>query len=93
MNLVRPYPTTRPINVDDSLGAISLFTVRPNIPLPDALIQACEFMRCASASAYELTDNAPPAFRPLAGSIVHLIESARALVEASVVGLEQEYKA
>ena len=50
-------------------------------------------MRCASASAYELTDNAPPAFRPLAGSIVHLIESARALVEASVAGLEQEHKA
>lgn len=73
-----------------NLGDMSLFTVRPDIPVTDALIQASELLRCASASTYELTDNAPRAVRPLAGSIVHLIDNARALVEACVAGLEKE---
>jgi hypothetical protein len=82
------FSTIPPAQVN--LGDLSLFTVRPDIPVTDALIQAGELLRCASASTYELTDSAPRAVRPLAGSIVHLIDSARALVEASIAGLERE---
>ena len=73
-----------------NVGDLNLFVVRPDIPVTDALAQASELLRFASASTYELTDNAPRAVRPLAGSIVHLIDSARALLEASVAGLENE---
>lgn len=87
---IRLYPTTCQVDPNDCPGAISFFAVRPGIPIPDALCQASEFLRCASASAYELTDSAPTALRPLVWSIIHLIESARALEEACVAGLEKE---
>lgn len=89
---IRFYPTTGQVDPNACPGAISFFAVRPGIPIPDALSQASEFLRCASASAYELTDSVPPAFRPLVWSIIHLVESARALEEACVAGLETEHK-
>ena len=50
MNLVRPYPTTSPINVDDSLGAISLFTATqhppPRCPHPGLRIHALRLCFC-----------------------------------------------
>jgi hypothetical protein len=69
---IRLFPTNCQVDPNDCPGAISFFAVRLGIPIPDALSQASEFLRCASASAYELIDSVPPAFRPLVWSIIHL---------------------
>lgn len=71
----------------------SLFTVKPDVSIDDALVLACEYLTCAAATAYESADNHTPEFRALARSVVHQLEAARALVEASVIGLEGQRKA
>ncbi|MDU8359233.1 DUF6124 family protein [Pseudomonas syringae group sp. J309-1] len=71
----------------------SLFTVKPDVSVNDALVLACEYLTCAAATAYESADNHTPEFRALARSVVHQLEAARALVEASVMGLEGQRKA
>ncbi|UXZ94139.1 hypothetical protein K3169_17355 [Pseudomonas phytophila] len=71
----------------------SLFTVKPDVSIDDALVLACEYLTCAAATAYESADNHTPEFRALARSVVHQLEAARALVEASVMGLEGQRKA
>lgn len=86
-----PHPpqtqaTTRDFN-------ISLFNVKPGIKIEDALVLASEYLLCAAATAYETADNSTKEFRPLAQAVVHQIEAARALVEASVAGLEERQTA
>jgi hypothetical protein len=76
-----------------NLGNLSLFTVKPNVRIEDALVLASEYLSCAAATAYETADNSSIEFRPLARSVVHQIEAARALIEASVAGLEGKRKA
>lgn len=71
----------------------TLFTVKPDVSVNDALVLACEYLTCAAATAYESADNHTPEFRALARSVVHQLEAARALVEASVIGLEGQRKA
>ncbi len=71
----------------------SLFTVKPDVSVNDALVLACEYLTCAAATAYKSADNHTPEFRALARSVVHQMEAARALVEASVMGLEGQRKA
>ncbi|MCD5989805.1 hypothetical protein KDX30_18080 [Pseudomonas sp. CDFA 553] len=71
----------------------SLFTVKPDVSVNDALVLACEYLTCAAATAYESADNHTPEFRALARSVVHQLEAARALVEASLMGLEGQRKA
>ena len=67
--------------------------VRPDIKVEDALVLASEYLSCAAATAYETADNITLEFRPLARSVLHQIEAARALVEASVAGLEDKSRA
>lgn len=81
-----PAPQSPPTN--PNLGNLSLFVVKPDIRIEDALVLASEYLSCAAATAYETADNSTTEFRPLARSVVHQIEAARALVEASVAGLE-----
>ncbi|WP_349971162.1 DUF6124 family protein [Pseudomonas caspiana] len=87
-----PHPPAKPIKQNlvsnTNLGNLSLFTVKPDIKIEDALVLASEYLSCAAATAYETADNSTLEFRPLARSVVHQIEAARALVEASVAGLE-----
>lgn len=71
----------------------TLFTVKPDVSVNDALVLACEYLTCAAATAYESADNHTPEFRALARSVVHQLEAARALVEASLMGLEGQRKA
>ncbi|MCQ2993163.1 hypothetical protein NLO88_06970 [Pseudomonas syringae] len=71
----------------------SLFTVKPDVSVNDALVLACEYLTCAAATANESADNHTPEFRALARSVVHQLEAARALVEASLMGLEGQRKA
>ena len=67
-------------------GGFSLFTVRHDVCIADALALASEYLCCAAATAYEVVDNSTLEFRPLARSVVHQIEAAKALVDASVAG-------
>ena len=76
-----------------NLGNLSLFTVKPDVRIEDALVLACEYLSCAAATAYEVADNSAQEFRPLARSVLHQLEAARVLVEASVVGLEKQRSA
>lgn len=71
----------------------SPFTVNPDISVEDALVLACEYLSCAAATAYESADNHRPEFRPLGLAVVHQLEAVRALVEASLVGLERQREA
>jgi hypothetical protein len=92
-----PHPPVTPTSpsplTNTNLGNLSLFTVKPNVRIEDALVLASEYLSCAAATAYETADNSSIEFRPLARSVVHQIEAARALIEASVAGLEGKQKA
>jgi len=92
-----PHPPVTPTSpsplTNTNLGNLSLFTVKPNVRVEDALVLASEYLSCAAATAYETADNSSIEFRPLARSVVHQIEAARALIEASVAGLEEKRKA
>lgn len=92
-----PHPPVTPTSpsplTNTNLGNLSLFTVKPNVRIEDALVLASEYLSCAAATAYETADNSTTEFRPLARSVVHQIEAARALIEASVAGLEGKRKA
>lgn len=80
-------PVTKAVHFGVNVGNQNLFTVQPGINVEDALILATEYLNCAAATAYESADNSPEEFRPLARAVLHQIESARALVEASIAGL------
>jgi hypothetical protein len=92
-----PHPPVAPTSpsplTNTNLGNLSLFTVKPNVRIEDALVLASEYLSCAAATAYETADNSSIEFRPLARSVVHQIEAARALIEASMAGLEGKRKA
>jgi hypothetical protein len=45
---------------------LSLFTVKPDVSVNDALVLACEYLTCAAATAYESADKHTPEFRALA---------------------------
>ncbi|MFJ5299807.1 DUF6124 family protein [Pseudomonas sp. NPDC088368] len=80
-------PVTKSIPFGVNFGSRSLFSVQPGVKLEDALVLVSEYLNCAAATAYESADNASSEFRPLARSVVHQIEAAKALVEASIAGL------
>ncbi|WP_166365339.1 DUF6124 family protein [Pseudomonas akapageensis] len=81
-------PVTRSHAFGQFLGSQALFTVREGIDIEDALIHASDRMHCAAAIACEVIERAHPEFQALARSVVHQIEVATALVEASIAGLE-----
>ncbi|WP_296260103.1 MULTISPECIES: DUF6124 family protein [unclassified Pseudomonas] len=86
-----PHPPEIPVTQSTPFGADvgnqCLFSVQPGIRVDDALTLVYEYLNCAVATAYEAADNTSPEFRPLARSVVHHIEAAKALVEASIAGL------
>ncbi|RAU48779.1 MULTISPECIES: hypothetical protein [unclassified Pseudomonas] len=86
-----PHPPETPVTQSTpfgvNLGSHSLFNVQSGIRVDDALVLVSEFLSCAAATAYESADNCTAEFRPLARSVVHQIEAAKALVEASLAGL------
>ncbi|TDV64557.1 DUF6124 family protein [Pseudomonas sp. LP_7_YM] len=86
-----PHPPTVPVTEATPFGVdfgnCRLFNVQSGIRVDDALVLVSEFLNCAAATAYEAADNTPTEFRPLARSVVHQIEAAKALVEASIAGL------
>jgi hypothetical protein len=65
------------------------FSVNPDVSVEHALLTASDYLTCAAATAYEVADNSPLEFRPLARSVVHQLDAARALLEASIAGLDR----
>lgn len=61
----------------------------PPHTLEEALLRACDVLRCAAASAYESGEQLGGSKRHLAFSVVYLIDLARALVEQSLMQVEQ----
>lgn len=61
--------------------------VQAPITIEAALLQACAELSGATATAYEAADNATLEFRPLGRSVITQIQSATALIEASLAGL------
>lgn len=51
------------------------------------MLQACAELSGAAATGYEVADNSTLEFRPLGRSVVTQIQSATALIEASLAGL------
>jgi len=84
------HPTTHPATVDMNLGNLSLFTVKPGAKIEDVLLTASDYLTCAAATAYEVAENSTKEFRPLARAVVHQLEVARALIDASVDGVGKE---
>lgn len=83
-------PSATPFSIN--LGNLSLYRVQPEIRVEDALILASEYLTCAAATAYESADNCTLEFRPLARAVIHQIEAAKALVEASIAGIGDTHK-
>ncbi|MFK3797291.1 DUF6124 family protein [Pseudomonas sp. NPDC088444] len=80
-------PVTQSIPFGVNFGNHCLFNVQSGIRVDDALVLVSEFLSCAAATAYESANNTASDCRPLARSVVHQIEAAKALVEASLAGL------
>jgi len=81
-------PETLLVAPSENLGNLSLFRIKPDVRIVDALILASEYLACLEAIVYETVDNSTPEYRPLARSGMHQLEAARMLIEASVAGLE-----
>jgi hypothetical protein len=77
-------PAPQPACNNADLGNLSLFSVKPGVTVEDALLNASEYLACAAATAYEVADNSTSEFRPLARSVVHQLDAARALIEVSI---------
>ena len=87
-----PHPPETPskpsTSFNPNLGNLSLFTVKPGVRVEDALLSASEYLTCAAATAYEVADNSTLEFRPLARSVVHQLDAARALLDACIAGVK-----
>ena len=98
MIISTPHPPETPISpttcTHPNLGNLSLFSVKPGVRVEDALLTASEYLACAAATAYEVADNSSLEFRPLARSVVHQLDAARALIEVLIaqVGIVQTGK-
>lgn len=57
--------------------------------LEPTLNHALEFVRCASATAYELGDNLSGSQRDLAMTAVHMLEMAKVMIERSLESVER----
>lgn len=66
------------------------FDVNRNISCEEALLHASDLLRCAAATAYESANNLHGTNRDLAFSAVHMIDMAKAMVDRSLEGDQNE---
>ena len=78
---------TQPTPFTPYLNNPRILRAQPGINIEDALALACEYLSHARATACESADNSTAEFEPLARAMVRQVETARALVEASIAGL------
>ena len=78
---------TQTIRFDPILNTSAVLSGLHDTNVKDAPSLASEYLAHASAMAYESADNSTAEFEALARAVVRQIETARALVEASIAGL------
>lgn len=91
-----PNPNSKPV-FDESIVKRALACYLPaddsaaayEFQLEPTLNHALEFLRCASATAYELGDNLSGSQRDLAMTAVHMMEMAKTMVERSLESVER----
>lgn len=90
MILSTPHPPQIPTPaLPLPLAGPGLFSVNPGIHAEDALIAAADYLECASAAADEVADHPSIECRALARSVVHQLDMARVLIEATLAALQQ----
>ncbi|MCY1403508.1 hypothetical protein D9M71_186920 [compost metagenome] len=82
-------PVTQPLSFGHCPGSNLLFSIRADIPVDEALVHASDHLTCATATAFEVADNCPSELRSLARSVIHQLDVAKALVEASIAGINE----
>lgn len=62
------------------------FDVNHNISAEEALVHACDLLRCAAATAHESANRLNGSSRDLAFSVVHMIDLAKVMLDRSLDG-------
>jgi hypothetical protein len=62
------------------------FDVNRNITGEEALVHACDLLRCAAATAHESANRLQGSSRDLAFSVVHMIDLAKVMLDRSLDG-------
>ncbi|MCE0464373.1 MULTISPECIES: DUF6124 family protein [Pseudomonas] len=60
------------------------FDVNRNISGEEALVHACDLLRCAAATAHESANRLEGSSRDLAFSVVHMIDLVKAMLDRSL---------
>jgi len=68
-------------------GANRMFNVRQGIPAEEALLHACQLLRCAEATISDAVDHLTLNDRSVASGAGQHIETARALIDAVLDGM------
>jgi len=63
-----------------------LFEVNRSVSAEDALVHACDLLRCAAATAQESASQLDGSNRDLAFSVVHMIDLAKVMLDRSLDG-------
>ncbi len=71
---------------------LHLFTVREGLNIDNALMHASELLACTSTTAYENADNFTGPQRSQAMTLYHLVNMAKALVDASLESRNRQGK-
>ncbi|WP_325918003.1 DUF6124 family protein [Pseudomonas frederiksbergensis] len=72
--------------IADAEAEHRFFDVNRNISAEDALVHACDLLRCAAATAQESASRLSGPSRDLAFSVVHMIDLVKVMLDRSLDG-------
>lgn len=72
--------------VSDAQAEHRFFDVNRNISGEEALVHACDLLRCAAATAHESANRLQGSSRDLAFSVVHMIDLVKVMIDRSLDG-------
>lgn len=72
--------------VSDEQAEHRFFDVNRNISGEEALVHACDLLRCAAATAHESANRLQGSNRDLAFSVVHMIDLVKVMIDRSLDG-------
>ncbi|UZE16230.1 DUF3077 domain-containing protein [Pseudomonas sp. B21-054] len=73
-------------SVSDVQQEHRFFDVNHNISAEEALVHACDLLRCAAATAHESANQLNGSSRDLAFSVVHMIDLVKVMLDRSLDG-------
>ncbi|EJL05696.1 MULTISPECIES: DUF6124 family protein [Pseudomonas] len=73
-------------SVSDAPTEHRFFDVNRNISAEEALVHACDLLRCAAATAHESANQLNGSNRDLAFSVVHMIDLVKVMLDRSLDG-------